>query len=169
MLFRNFRNRICDLRNRPAIMEMYSVFKKWLVKWLYNNINNNTTQLVHAQFLQKYNLRYLKDVRLFSKITALYNNVCGMHIYIEAVLKMHVKLLQGWSMFSYKKNDVFYVRRFNYFLVSTLSLILTGILNSKEKIFFFSLEKNYLSVTGYVLLIKKIHYITWLIIFRPLF
>eukprot|EP00105_Crassostrea_gigas_P016373 XP_011433735.1 PREDICTED: multiple epidermal growth factor-like domains protein 10 [Crassostrea gigas] len=24
----NFRNRICDLRNRPAIMEMYSVFKK---------------------------------------------------------------------------------------------------------------------------------------------
>lgn len=77
---------------------MYSVFKK-----LYNNINNNTTQLVYAQFLQKYNLRYLKDVRLFSKITALYNNVCGMHIYIEAVLKMHVKLPQGWLMFSYKK------------------------------------------------------------------
>lgn len=34
------------------------------------------------------------------------------------------------------------MRRFNYFLVSTLSLILTGILNSKEKIFFFSLEKK---------------------------
>lgn len=98
-----------------------------------------------------------------SKITALYNNVCGLHIYIEAVLKMHVKLLQGWSMFSYKKNDVFYVRRFNYFLVSTLSLILTGILNSKEKIFFFSLEKNYLSITGYVLLIKKnpLYYMTY--------
>lgn len=97
-----------------------------------------------------------------SKITALYNNVCGLHIYIEAVLKMHVKLLQGWSMFSYKKNDVFYVRRFNYFLVSTLSLILTGILNSKEKIFFFSLEKNYLSVTGYILLIKNpLYYMTY--------
>lgn len=97
-----------------------------------------------------------------SKITALYNNVYGLHIYIEAVLKMHVKLLQGWSMFSYKKNDVFYVRRFNYFLVSTLSLILTGILNSKEKIFFFSLEKNYLSVTGYILLIKNpLYYMTY--------
>lgn len=55
------------------------------------------------------------------------------------------------------------MRRFNYFLVSTLSLILTGILNSKEKIFFFSLEKNYLSVTGYVLLIKKnpLYYMTY--------
>lgn len=62
-------------------------------------------------------------------------------------------------MFLYKKNDVFYVRRFNYFFVSILFLILIGILNFKEKIFFFSLEKNYFFVIGYVLLIKKIYYI----------